>query len=140
MNRRRRGATWLLLFALGGCSLPGPYQTYSPGAAPAPTPHQTAITVYGATNTTPDNVMDLTDLQEAPPVPAPPTPPPDSAPTTTSQRIAICYSRLWNSADAVHSAAAQACGTNTPRIVSQDTDLNACPALTPTHAVFSCGP
>ena len=135
MNRDRRCAAWLLLLALSGC---GPYQTYSPGTAPLPVTHTNAIPVYGTKTTTADNEMDLTDLQPTPPVPAAAAPPPTA--TTTEQRIAICYSRLWSSADAVHGAAAQACGNNTPRIVSQDTDLSACPALTPTHAVFACGP
>lgn len=134
MNRDRRCAAWLLLLALSGC---GPYQTYSPGTAPAPVPHVNALPVYGTKTTTAENEMDLTDLQPTPPVSAAAAPAPAS---TTEQRVAICYSRLWSSTDAVHGAAAQACGNNTPRFVSQDTDLNACPALTPTHAVFACGP
>jgi hypothetical protein len=136
MNKARRHAMCLLLLALSGC---GPYQTYSPGTAPLPVTHTTAIPVYGTKTTTADNEMDLTDLQPTPPAPAAAASPPAST-STTEQRIAICYSRLWSSADAVHSAATQACGNGTPRIVSQDTDLGACPALTPTHAVFACGP
>ena len=138
MIRRHRAIASLALLALGGCSLPGPYQTYSPGAAPPPPPRLTALTVYGATTTTPENEIApiATDVTPTPPVAAPP---PASATQTPVQRIAICYSRLWNSADAVHSAAAQACGKSAPRLVSQSTDLDACPALTPTHAVFACG-
>jgi hypothetical protein len=131
----------LMTLALGGCSLPGPSQTYAPGTAPAPVPHPNALVVYGATTTTPENVMDLGDTElTPPPAPVAVTPPPTSAAPATAQRIAICYSRLWSSADAVHSAAAQACGKAAPRLVSQDTDLDACPTLTPTHAVFTCGP
>ncbi len=127
------------MLALGGCSLPGPYQTYSPGAAPAPVRAPTALTVYGATTTTPENEMNLADQELSGPAPVAPVPA-SPAPATTL-RIAICYSRLWNSADSVRSAATQACGAGTAaRIVSQDTDLNACPLLTPAHAIFTCGP
>jgi len=130
---------WLLVLALASCSLPGPYQTYSPDTAPAPVPAATALTVYGATTTTPENEMNLADqaLSAPPPVaPVPASPAPASTP-----RVAICYSRLWNSADSVRGAATQACGAGSAaRIVSQDTDLSACPLLTPTHAVFTCGP
>jgi hypothetical protein len=143
VTRHRRTLIWLMILALGGCSLPGPYQTYAPGAAAPPAPHPNALVVYGASTTTPENVMDLGDTElTPPPAPVAVTPPltsPASAPAT-AQRIAICYSRLWSSADAVHSAAAQACGKGAPRLVSQDTDLDACPTLTPTHAVFTCGP
>jgi hypothetical protein len=136
----RRSTIWLMMLALGGCSLPGPSQTYAPGTAPAPVPHPNALVVYGATTTTPDNVMDSGDIELTPPAPLPAAPPLTSSAPATTPRIAICYSRLWSSADAVHSAAAQACGKGAPRLVSQDTDLDACPTLTPTHAVFTCGP
>lgn len=119
--------------------MPGPYLTYSPGTAPAPPPHPTALTVYGATTTTPENEIAPVDAELTPPEPTVVAPPAVSSTTATVQRVAICYSRLWNSADAVHSAAVQACGKSVPRLVSQDTDLDACPALTPTHAVFACG-
>lgn len=129
------------MLALGGCALPAPYQTYSPGGAAAPAPAPNALTVYGATTTTPDNEMDFTDQESTISVPAEVAAAPVSPTPATNQRIAICYSRLWNSADAVRSAAAQACGANSaPHIVSQGTDLDACPLMTPTHAVFSCTP
>jgi len=137
MPFRSRFMAWLVMVALGGCSLPAPYQTYSPGTVPAPTPPQNPIAVYGATTTTPDNQIDFGDqnsLQGSAFTPAP-TP----APQTASQNVAICYSRLWNSAEAVRSAAVQACGNKgTPRVVDQGTDLNACPLMTPTQAVFAC--
>jgi hypothetical protein len=136
----KRIMTWVVMLTLGGCSLPGPYQTYSPGAAPAPAPHPNALMVYGATTTTPENEMGLGDMELTAPAPIADAPPPASAAPATTQRIAICYSRLWSSVDSVHSAAAQACGKSAPRLVSQNTDLDACPALTPTHAVFTCGP
>jgi hypothetical protein len=128
------------VLALGGCSLPGPYQTYAPGATPPPAPSTNALVVYGATTTTPENEIDVGNTYLTPPAPVVTAPAPDSAAPATTQRIAICYSRLWSSVDAVHSAAVQACGKSPPRLVSQDTDLDACPALTPTHAVFACGP
>ena len=141
VTRRKRIMTWVVMLTLGGCSLPGPYQTYSPGAAPPPAPHPNALTVYGATTTTPENEMSLGDEELTAPAPTTAAPPAASdAPAAATQRIAICYSRLWSSVDSVHSAAAQACGKSAPRLVSQNTDLDACPALTPTHAVFACGP
>jgi len=127
-------------FALSSCSWPGPYQTYSPGAAPVPTPPPNALVVYGATTTTPENQMDTSDIDATPTTPEPAASAPTAIAPATTQRVAICYSRLWSSPDAVHSAAAQACGKSVPRLVSQDTDLSACPVLTPTHAVFTCGP
>jgi hypothetical protein len=139
MTLRSRWMIWPLVLALAGCSLPGPYQTYSPGTPPTPVSTPTALTVYGGTTTTPENEMNLADqaLIEPPPIaPLPAAPAPAS-----TLRIAICYSRLWNSADSVRGAATQACGAGSAaRIVSQDTDLNACFLLTPTHAVFTCGP
>ena len=128
-----------MILSLSACSLPAPYQTYSPGGSPAPAAAQNALTVYGATTTTPDNQMDTIDAQAADTALPPPPPPPAAAPG--NPRIAICYSRMWNSAAAVRDAATQACGAiGTPRIVSQDTDLSACPLLTPTHAVYACAP
>jgi hypothetical protein len=64
---------------------------------------------------------------------------PTPAPVTASQGVAICYSRLWNKPDAIKSAAVQACGNSPARIQSQGIDLDACPLLTPTKAVFACG-
>lgn len=139
MSRRSHRIIWLVALALGGCGLPGPYQTYSPGTPPTPVPVPTALTVYGATTTTLENEMNLADqaLSEPPPI----APVPASPPTAATPRIAICYSRLWNSAESVRVAATQACGAGSAaRIATQDTDLNACPLLTPTHAVFTCGP
>jgi len=129
------------LLALVGCSLPAPYQTYSPGAAPPPPRPQAALMVYGTTTTTPDHQYDFDQQAAADTFALPPAATSGAAATSSaSQRVAICYSRLWNSAEAVHSAATQACGGNVnPRVVNQDFDISACPLLTPTHAVFSCG-
>lgn len=134
----------MVTLALSGCSAPGPYQTYSPGTTAAPPLAANALVVYGANTTTPENEMDTVD---APPnsttVSSSTTPAPEpEAPATTPTgppRVAICYSRLWSSADAVHTSAVQACGGKTARIAGQDTDLDACPALAPTHAIFVCG-
>lgn len=123
---------------LGGCGLPDPYETYPPSTPPAPPPRAvSALTVTGATTTTPDNEVEFGTPQSvaAPLVPEPAAP----APTPGAQ-VAICYNRIWNSADAVRSAAALACGAkSTPQVVSRDFDLNACPVMTPSHAVFACG-
>lgn len=137
--------TAIMALALAGCSsLPAPYETYAPADAPAPTRPQNALVVYGTTTTTPENIVDLgTPTATTPSMFTPPTPAPaataPAAPANKTRRIAICYSRLWNSADAVRSAASQACGSKAaPRVVDQDVDLDACSLLTPTHAVFAC--
>jgi hypothetical protein len=54
--------------------------------------------------------------------------------------VAICYNRLWHRPESVRDAAVQACGggTTTPQVTSQGFDINACPLLTPTKAVFAC--
>jgi hypothetical protein len=133
------GALFLLALALGGCSLPAPYETYPPSAPPPPPPRSpNALTVTGATTTTPDNELDLgaEGVTAATPAPTPST----QAENGKTRQVAICYSRLWNAASAVRSAAQQACGSKTaPRLVRQDTDLDACPVLTPSHAVYACG-
>ena len=123
----------LLAVALGGCGLPAPYQTYAPDqASAAPTPPSAPIIVYGSTTTTPEMVPDAPVL-----APAPVTPTPTSAPS--SNRVAICYSRLWNKPETIKDAAVQACGgAVTPQITSQGVDIDACPLLTPTKAVFAC--
>jgi hypothetical protein len=135
----------VVTLALSSCSLPGPYQTYSPGTPAAPSPPANALVVYGVNTTTPENEMDTVDAAPNPTTASnstTPAPEPAAPATTTaagSQRVAICYSRLWSSADAVHTSAVQACGGKAARIVGQDTDLDACPALAPTHAIFACG-
>lgn len=118
---------------LAGCSLPAPYQTYSPTAVTAPPLNANALVVYGQTTTTSDMVPDAVTLQPQPT-------PTASGATTKEQSISICYNRLWNKPDTIKSAAVQACGSPSlsPRVVSQNIDLNACPLLTPTRAVFSC--
>ncbi|MGH7034640.1 MAG: hypothetical protein ACREFL_12990 [Stellaceae bacterium] len=122
---------------LGGCGLPEPYETYPPSTPPAPPPRAVnALTVTGATTTTPDNEVEFGEPQSAavPLVPAPAAPAP-----APGGEVAICYNRIWNSADAVRSAAALACGAKSnPQVVSRDFDLNACPVMTPSHAVFAC--
>lgn len=142
----RRWLIPILVIALSGCSsLPAPYQTYAPSDVPAanssdnttaPSPPANALVVYGATTTTPDMTPDAAEVE---PLPAPETSSsttPSSAPS--SQQVAICYNRLWNKPDAIKNAAVQACGNTTARIQSQRVDLDACPLLTPTKAVFAC--
>ena len=125
------------LLAIGlvsGCGgMPAPYQTYAPGQAVAPPPPQSApIIVYGSTTTTPDMVPDSPVIE---PLPEPPTP--IAAPP--SNRVAICYNRLWNKPETIKNAAVQACGgPAAPQVTSQGVDIDACPLLTPTKAVFAC--
>jgi hypothetical protein len=143
---------WLICIvaiALSACSgLPAPYQTYSPSdvAAPnspdnaaAPSPPANALVVYGATTSTPDMAPDSSEPE---PVPSPdtsaPTSNPEPAATPSSQQVAICYNRLWNKPEAIKNAAVRACGNSAARLESQRIDLNACPLLTPTKAVFVC--
>ncbi|HXS39008.1 MAG TPA: hypothetical protein VN766_02425 [Stellaceae bacterium] len=138
MSRRAIAVLVAAACLLGGCGLPEPYETYPPSTPSAPPPRAAnALTVAGATTTTPDNEVEFGTPQSvaAPLVPEPAAP----APTPGAQ-VAICYNRIWNSADAVRSAAALACGAkSTPQVVSRDFDLNACPVMTPSHAVFACG-
>lgn len=150
---RMRGywPTWILAIALSGCSLPAPYQTYSPVDAPAAiaaaekrSPPQ-ALVVYGGTTTSSEMIPDTMEPEPLPGAAAPtPTPTAVPAPSQaqasplTPQRVAICYNRLWNKPDTVKGAATQACGNSSVRIESQTLDLDACPMLTPTKAVFSC--
>lgn len=95
------------------------------------------MTVAGATTTTPDNEVEFGEPQS---VAAPLTPEPAAPAPAPGGQVAICYNRMWNSAEAVRSAAALACGAkSTPQVVSRDFDLNACPVMTPSHAVFACG-
>jgi len=133
----RQSAAWLLVLAMTGCSLPAPYRTYSPGQVTAPEPPRNALTVYGAASMMPQNGLGLDPTEESvAPLPAPAAP----AAATGNTGIAICYNRLWNSADAVKSAAAAACGKDTvPRVVSQGVELDACPLIAPMRAVFACG-
>jgi hypothetical protein len=121
-----------LAITLSGCGLPAPYQTYTPDQVAAPTPPTTPLVVYGATTTLPDMVPDAGEIE---PVPAPASP--TSAPA--GNRVAICYNLLWNKPDTIKSAAAQACGNApAPQVMSQRIDLDACPLLVPTKAVFAC--
>jgi hypothetical protein len=122
----------LLAIGLSGCGLPAPYQTYSPTQTAAPPPQIAPLIIYGATTTTPDMVPDAPVIA---PVPLPPAP--TAAPA--SNRVAICYNRLWNKPDAIKAAAAQACGgAPSPQVTDQGIDIDACPLLTPTRAVFAC--
>lgn len=142
LRMRGRWLAWTLSIALSGCGLPAPYQTYSPTDPTALPPQQnTALTIYGGATTTSDMMPDSTALE---PIAAPDTVTPATLaapPTTTptNQSVAICYNRLWNKPDAIKNAATQACGNSSARIQSQGVDLDACPVLTPTKAVFSCG-
>jgi len=126
---------WLVVVSavgLASCGLPAPYQTYAPNQPAAPPPPPTPLIVYGATTTQPDMRPDAAEIA---PVPAPP---PATAPPI-SNRVAICYNRLWNKPETIKNAAVQACGGATaPEVKSQGTDLDACPLLTPTKAVFAC--
>jgi hypothetical protein len=137
------GVLFLLVLALGGCSLPAPYETYPPSTPPPPPPRApNALTVTGGTTTTPDNEMDIggQPMTTSAPAPAPASALAPAPSSSAGRQVAICYNRLWNSAVAVRSAAQQACGgKQAPRVVSQDTDLDACPVLTPSHAVYACG-
>lgn len=121
-----------LTVILAGCSLPAPYQTYSPTAVTAPPLNPNALVVYGQTTTTPDMVPDAVTVQTLPP----------AAPGAAAkeQSVSICYNRLWNKPESITNAATQACGgpSLSPRVVSQNIDLNACPLLTPTKAIFAC--
>jgi hypothetical protein len=121
-----------LAMALSGCGFPAPYQTYAPTETAPPPPQTTPIIVYGTTTTMPDMVPDATVIA---PTPLPPTP--TAAPP--SNRVAICYNRLWNKPETIKDAAVQACGgAPAPQVTNQGVDVDACPLLTPTKVVFAC--
>lgn len=122
-------AAWLSVFGLTACSFPAPYETYSPGSVTAPAQYQRAITAYGFAES-PQKERHDESRQTPDTVPA--------SPTIYRDTVAICYGRLWNTAESVRSAAAEACGDRSPRIIRQNIDLDACPLLTPIHAVFAC--
>ena len=134
-------ADWFVLGTLSlvlcGCGWPAPYQTYAPGTGSAPPlAPSVPVVVYGTTTTTPDMVPDTTDLNTPAATPFIPA----TTPTPGANVVAICYSRLWNKPDVVRDAATLACGTGTtPRLTSQKVDVEACPLLTPTKAVYACG-
>jgi len=144
----RRHTFVAVLAALTGCSFPAPYQTYSPDSpVEAPAPTQNALTVYGSNTTTPDREMDYAGPENAQSLTATPVQSPAAStatspvPASTNPRIAICYNHLWSASAAINNAATQACGEGrVPRLVSQGLDLDACPVLTPTRAIFACGP
>jgi hypothetical protein len=133
LSRMRRLCMFgLLAVALSGCGLPAPYQTYAPDQAGAPPPPPAPIIVYGTTTTSPEMVPDA-------PVIAPEPLPPAPTSASASNRIAICYNRLWYKPEAIKNAAVQACGgAVAPQVSSQGVDIDACPVLTPTKAVFAC--
>ena len=129
---RRLYILGLSLLALSGCGFPAPYQTYAPSEVQSPPPPSSPLIVYGSTTTTPDMTPDSPIIA---PVPVP------TAPTTAPpiNKVAICYNRLWNKPDTIKTAAVQACGgAPSPQITSQGMDIQACPLLTPTKAVFAC--
>jgi hypothetical protein len=133
LSRMRRFCLFgLLAMGLAGCGVPAPYQTYAPGQAAAPPPPVAPIVVYGTTTTMADMVPDAPVIEPIPePVATTAAPP--------SNRVAICYNRLWNKPETIKDAAVQACGGATaPQIKSQGVDIDACPLLTPTKAVFAC--
>jgi hypothetical protein len=130
---RRLCILGLSALILSGCGFPAPYQTYAPNeSAPPPPPPSAPLIVYGSTTTSPEMVPDSPQIE---PVPAPE--PPTVVPV--SNRVAICYNRLWNKSDTIKNAAVQACGgAVSPQMTSQGVDIDACPLLTPSKAVFAC--
>lgn len=135
LRMRARWVFCLLGVVVSGCSLPAPYQTYTAGPAVVPTAPTNPMVVYGATTTEPDMVPDSGEVE---PVPAPSDD--TAAVVPASGTVAICYNRLWNAPNAIKAAALQACGGGniSPRVTSQNTDIDACPLLTPTKATFAC--
>ncbi len=67
-------------------------------------------------------------------------PPPNAPPgiAADSQRIAICYNKMFSTPEQIRAAAVEACGPNTePQLIGQDMKLY-CPVLTPVRAHFVC--
>jgi hypothetical protein len=57
-----------------------------------------------------------------------------------SQRVAICYNKLFTTPEQVRAAAVEACGRDSdPQLIGQDVKLD-CPVLTPVRAQYLCTP
>lgn len=64
---------------------------------------------------------------------------PPAPPGTTGVPVGICYSRLASSTDDLRALAAQECGSGQmPQLVDTEWNVNNCPLLTPTRAIFIC--
>jgi hypothetical protein len=64
------------------------------------------------------------------------SPPPGIA--ADSQRVAVCYNKMFTTPEQVRAVAADACGPSTePQLIGQDMKLY-CPVLTPIRAHFVC--
>ena len=71
-------------------------------------------------------------FEGVPPLAAPPSIAADS------QRVAVCYNKMFSTPEQVRAVAAEACGPNTePQLIGQDMKLY-CPVLTPVRAHFLC--
>jgi hypothetical protein len=57
-----------------------------------------------------------------------------------SQRVAVCYNKLFTTPEQVRAVAVEACGADSdPQLVGQDLRLD-CPVMTPVRAQFLCAP
>ncbi len=138
-RRRAHLLVWFLPLVLAGCGAPPPYQTFSPDRVGPLAIGPNNLVVYNLYNTTPETDASPSNTPLA--FASPPTTAPDGTPMSDSGNktaIAICYSRIWNSTQSVKTAAAQACGGGTARLIRQGTNLDACTLLTPTQAVYAC--
>ena len=57
-----------------------------------------------------------------------------------SQRVAVCYNKLFTTPEQVRAVAVEACGADSdPQLIGQDVKLD-CPVMTPVRAQFICTP
>ena len=65
---------------------------------------------------------------------------PPAGVSADSQRVAVCYNKLFATPEQIRAVAIEACGTDSdPQLIGQDIRLD-CPVMTPVRAQFLCAP
>jgi len=64
---------------------------------------------------------------------------PFEGPQPRADEHALCYTRAAATPDQLHTTARTACGGGEVHFLKQETDLSACPLLTPVRLYFTCG-
>jgi hypothetical protein len=64
---------------------------------------------------------------------------PFEGPQPSADEHALCYTSAATTPDQLHITARDVCGGSEAHVVKQETDLSACPLLTPMRLYFTCG-
>jgi hypothetical protein len=64
---------------------------------------------------------------------------PFEGPQPSADEHALCYTSAATTPDQLHATARAACGGGDAQVVKQETNLSACPLLTPMRLYFTCG-